>query len=241
MFKMTNPICVALDTADLDRAVDLTERLAGSVGMVKIGMELFYAHGRAGYERVAGCGLPVFLDLKLHDIPNTVSRALAALMSLEPRPAITNVHIGCGRASLEAAANVIALLRPPRPKLIGLSVLTSLDEEDLAEIGMNRDMTASEHVVAQARLARASGLDGVVCAPRDVVGVKRACGRRFVAVTPGVRPAGAGAGDQKRIATPAGAVAGGADVIVIGRPITQAADPASAAGEIVRCLYEIQT
>lgn len=233
---LENPVCVALDVADIDRGEALARRLAGEVGMIKIGMEMFYGHGRSGYMRLARHGLPVFLDLKLHDIPNTVARALMALMSLEPRPAITNIHVGCGRASLEAAADVVAGLEPPRPQLIGLTVLTSLNDDDLSEIGMRADMTSLDHVAAQARLARECGLDGVVCSPRDVARVKAECGSDFLAVTPGIRPPDAGRGDQKRTATPAGAVAAGSDVLVIGRPITQAGDPVAAARQIVASL-----
>lgn len=228
----SNPICVPLDTPDLDHATALARELKPHVGMVKLGMEFFYAHGRSGYEAIAAQGVEIFLDLKLHDIPNTVAEGLRSLMTLSPRPVITNIHAGAGPATLRAAANVVVSLEGPKPVLIGLTILTSLDDVDLGMIGYDQVLDTAGHVVHQAKLVRDCGLDGVVCSPRDVAGVKQVCGNEFLTIVPGIRPAGADVQDQKRIATPAAARKAGADVLVIGRPITQASDPVAAAKAI---------
>ena len=221
-------ICVALDTQDATAAAALARQLKGVAGFVKVGMELFYAAGIGGYEEVAAAGVPVFLDLKLHDIPNTVAHGLDSLMRLSPRPAIVNVHATGGPAMLKAAAEAVA----GRARLIAVTLLTSLGEEDAAAIGLDAARNTAEHVSSLAKLARECGLDGVVCSPRDLEQVRAACGPDFLTVTPGIRPAGADIGDQKRIATPRAAQEAGADILVIGRPITQAGDPAKAAAAI---------
>jgi len=225
-------ICVALDTQDAARAADLARRLAGTADFVKVGMELFYAAGETGYRMVAEAGVPVFLDLKLHDIPNTVAQGLRSLMRLDPAPAIVNVHATGGPAMMRAAAEAVA----GRTKLIAVTLLTSLGEEDAAAIGLDAAFDIDDHVANLAELARACGLDGVVCSPRDLAMVRRVCGPDFLTVVPGIRPAGAKTVDQKRIATPQAAQQAGADILVIGRPITQAADPVAAAVEIARSL-----
>ncbi len=225
-------ICVALDTQDAAWAAELAGRLAGTVDYVKVGMELFYAAGAAGYRQVAEAGIPVFLDLKLHDIPNTVAQGLRSLMRLDPAPAIVNVHATGGPAMMRAAAEAVN----GRAKLIAVTVLTSLGEEDAAAIGLDAALGTDDHVANLAELARACGLDGVVCSPRDLKMVRKVCGPDFLTVVPGIRPAGADAADQKRIATPQAAQAAGADILVIGRPITQAEDPAEAAVQIARSL-----
>ncbi|MGE0211218.1 MAG: orotidine-5'-phosphate decarboxylase [Parvibaculaceae bacterium] len=229
MPSAANPLCIALDTPDIARARELVRALKGAVGMVKVGMEFFYAHGAAGYAAVAGENLPVFLDLKLHDIPNTVASALSALMRLEPLPAIVNVHATGGPMMLEAAARTV----DGRAKLIAVTVLTSLSDADLAAAGFapGRDLP-----VALARLAQGQGLDGVVCSPRDVAAIRAACGPSFLTVVPGIRPAGIEHGDQKRVSTPAEALAAGADILVVGRPVTGATDPAAAARAILSSL-----
>ncbi len=227
-------ICVALDTPDADAAAALAGRLRGVAGFVKVGMELFYAAGAEGYEKVAAAGVPVFLDLKLHDIPNTVAQGLESLMRLKTPPAIVNVHATGGPAMMRAAARSVA----GRARLIAVTLLTSLGEEDAAAIGLDVSRPVADHVAALAALARESGLDGVVCSPRDLAAVRRACGENFLTVVPGIRPAGADVADQKRIATPRAARDAGADILVIGRPITKAADPAQAAAAIRRELSE---
>lgn len=224
-----NPIFCALDTTDLEWAVALAHELRGHVGGVKLGLEFFYAHGRAGYARVAEAGLPVFLDLKLHDIPNTVAGGLRSLSDL--KPAIVNVHAGGGGAMMKAAAEAVGS-GPTR--LIAVTVLTSLDAADLSDTGVDAggDDPTRAQSLRLARLARASGISGVVCSPHDLEAIRAELGDDFLTVVPGVRPAGAEASDQKRIATPSWAIGRGADILVIGRPITRADDPVAAAGAI---------
>jgi orotidine-5'-phosphate decarboxylase len=235
MTRPLNPICLALDTPDPARAVELVRRLKQSIGFVKIGMELFYGGGPQGYEAVAGQGVPVFLDLKLNDIPNTVASALRSLMQLAPRPAIVNVHAAGGSDMLKAAAGAVEGCA----KLIAVTVLTSLSNEDLWAIGFDRGKDAGEHAVALARLAASAGLDGVVCSSREVARVKSTISKDFLAVVPGIRPAEAASHDQKRIATPREALRSGADLLVIGRAITAATDPARAADEIAASIERI--
>lgn len=219
----TSRICVALDMPDAERAAALAQELAGHADMLKVGMELFYGAGAEGYEAIAAAGLPVFLDLKLHDIPNTVARALDALLNaLEPAPAILNVHAFGGPAMLKAAAEAVA----GRAKLIAVTVLTSLSAEDLAHIGHAH--APRDTVLRLAALAKECGLDGVVCSPQEVAAIRAALGDDFLTIVPGIRPAGAAMNDQQRAATPARAQAAGADILVIGRPVTQAEDPVKA-------------
>ncbi len=224
-------VLVALDTPDLARAKSLATALSGLVGGLKIGKEFFTAHGPQGVREVAG-DLPLFLDLKFHDIPNTVASALRAAVDL--KPLIVNVHASGGEAMMAAAADAVdeaaAGRGVPRPQLIGVTVLTSLDDADLEAVGQRGP--ASEQVLRLARLARASGLDGVVCSPREIAMLREALGPDFLLVVPGIRPDWAAKGDQKRVTTPAEALAAGADYLVIGRPITGADDPAAAARRI---------
>lgn len=226
---LANPIFCALDTTDADYAAALARELAGHVGGVKLGLEFFYAQGRAGYEAVAAAGLPIFLDLKLHDIPNTVAGGFKSLMTLDPAPQLITVHTGGGAAMMAAAAEANA----GRSKVVGVTVLTSLNDADLGEIGFTSEKDTQAHAVSLAELARRSGLDGVVCSSLDIEAIKAATAPEFLTVVPGIRPAGADVGDQKRIATPASATRSGADVLVIGRPITQAPSPAEAARTIL--------
>jgi orotidine-5'-phosphate decarboxylase len=227
-----NPICVALDTPEIARARELARALRGKAGYVKIGMEFFYAHGPRGYEEVAREGLPVFLDLKLHDIPNTVASALKSLMRLDPKPAIINVHAAGGIAMMKAAAEAVA----GQTKLIAVTVLTSLTDDDLWAAGFDRSRDGGAHAVQLARLAQQAGLEGVVCSAREVKAIKAATAKDFLTVVPGIRPADADVQDQKRIATPRAARDDGADILVIGRPITGAVDPARAARAIAESL-----
>jgi orotidine-5'-phosphate decarboxylase len=225
MKGFVNPIVVAIDTSNLGDAEILAAAVKSEVGCLKLGMELFYAQGRAGYERLARFGLPIFLDLKLHDIPTTVAQALNSLMALDPPPALVNVHAGGGKAMIEAAAAAVA----GRSKLIAVTVLTSLADSDLKELGFDK---ASAHSMALARLAKSAGAAGVVCSPLETALIKGELGQEFLTVVPGVRPEGSRSGDQKRLATPKEALKAGADLLVIGRPITQAADPRAAARAI---------
>lgn len=229
---MSDPVdrlYVALDTPDLAEAVALAERLQGLIGGVKLGKEFFTANGPAGVARLAEFGLPVFLDLKFHDIPTTVTGAVRATAPM--KPAMINVHASGGVAMMRAAAEAAADVGPNRPLVVAVTVLTSLDDADLDSLGVSAPVR--EQVVHLAMMAKQCGLDGVVCSAREVMALRGACGSSFRLVVPGIRPAWAEAGDQKRIVTPSDAVALGADDLVIGRPITAAADPADAASRIV--------
>jgi orotidine-5'-phosphate decarboxylase len=221
---------VALDTPEISRAQELARMLKGQVGMVKIGMEFFYAHGPRGYEAVAGLGIPVFLDLKLHDIPNTVASALKSLLRLSPVPAIINVHAAGGSDMMKAANDAVE----GRCKLIGVTVLTSLSNTDIEAVGFARG--TDEQALLLAKLTHQAGLDGIVCSALDLAKVRAELPRTFLTVVPGIRPADATVQDQKRVMTPKQAVAAGADILVIGRPITGAADPAKAARDILASL-----
>jgi orotidine-5'-phosphate decarboxylase len=227
-----NPICVALDTPDLDKALSLASALKPHVGFAKIGMEFFYAHGIAGYVKVAETGLPIFLDLKLHDIPNTVASAMTALMRIAPTPAIVNLHASGGYDMMKAAADAVA----GQSKLIAVTILTSLSDDDIWQAGFETSKNTEAHARSLADLAKRAGLDGVVCSPHDLVGIRHDLGRDFLTVVPGIRPADAATQDQKRVATPEAALAAGADILVIGRAITGAADPAGAARGILDTL-----
>jgi orotidine-5'-phosphate decarboxylase len=218
-----NPIFVAIDTPDLDRATKIAIAVRNQAGGVKLGLEFFSAQGPAGISRIAQVGLPVFLDLKLHDIPNTVAKAVAALAPL--KPAILTVHAAGGRAMLSAAKAAASAAT----RVVAVTVLTSLDDSDLADAGV--PASASDQVMRLARLARESGVDGIVCSGAEVAAAKAAWPEAFL-VVPGVRTEGNAVGDQKRVVTPRQAVADGASIIVIGRPITQASDPAAAIREI---------
>jgi orotidine-5'-phosphate decarboxylase len=218
-----SPIFVAIDTPDLGHALAIAEAVRGHAGGLKLGLEFFTAQGPAGVRRIAELGLPIFLDLKLHDIPNTVAKAIEALKPLEP--AIVTVHAGGGAAMMKAAKAAAG----PQTKLVAVTVLTSLDADDLACVGV--DSAPSDQVVRLAMLARDSGVDGIVCSGAEVASV-RSLWRDGFFVVPGIRPGGADLGDQKRVVTPAQALEDGASVLVIGRPITAAPDPARAIAEI---------
>jgi len=230
--SLENPVFCALDTTDLGRAETLAQSLAGSVGGAKIGMEFFNAHGPAGYRAIAATDLPIFLDLKLHDIPNTVAGGIRAVLPL--RPAIVNVHTAGGGAMMRAAADAAKEAGESRPLVIGVTMLTSLDASDLRDTGVSG--SPSDHVRRLAGLAASSGLDGVVCSAHEIEVLRRDLGKDFKLIVPGIRPAGSDVGDQKRIMTPVEALTLGADLLVIGRPITSANDPRAAAEEIGRSL-----
>lgn len=225
-------IFVALDTPEVERARRLASALNGEIGGVKIGKEFFTAQGPDGVRAAIG-GERLFLDLKFHDIPNTVAGALRSAVHL--RPFMVTVHASGGRAMMEAAAEAAREAAEdaavPRPKVMGITVLTSLDENDLAAVGQRGPV--AEQVRRLAALARESGLDGVVCSPHEIECLRTDCGPDFLLLVPGIRPTWAAAGDQKRVMTPGEAVAKGADYLVIGRPITAEADPLAAARRIV--------
>ena len=222
-----NPIYVALDTPDLEAAVATASSLRGLAGGVKLGLEFFAANGPAGVDAVARLGLPIFLDLKLHDIPNTVAKAVQALAPLAP--SVLTVHAAGGRAMLEAAKAAA----PAHTKVVAVTVLTSLDRGDLADCGVAGD--PADQVARLAALARSAGIDGIVCSGAEVAAAHQAWPDGFF-VVPGLRPAGSDVGDQKRVVTPRQARDDGASILVIGRPITAADQPAEALRAIAATL-----
>jgi len=231
--KPKNPILCALDTTEVGDAKVLTAKVRDIVGGIKLGLEFFCANGPKGVLQVTqASALPFFLDLKLHDIPNTVAGAMRAAVALEPF--IVTVHTGGGRKMMEAAAEAAKEAAIDHgvdpPLVIGITVLTSLDQKDLKDAGINRDLAVQAREAAL--LAQESGLDGVVCSPKEVTFIRKDCGPKFRLITPGVRPSWAPMNDQKRVMSPAQAIGEGADYLVIGRPITAAKDPSSAAMRI---------
>jgi orotidine-5'-phosphate decarboxylase len=230
----SNPIFCALDTTDVDRAASLGNDLKDTVGGLKVGKEFFTAHGPGGVRKIIPTGTPLFLDLKFHDIPNTVAGAVRAASALTP--AMLNVHAAGGRAMMEAARDAAAESKA-RPWVLAVTVLTSLDAGDLADIGVNG--APGEQVLRLATLAQTAGLDGVVCSAQEISKLRAECGPDFKLVVPGIRPQGSTPGDQKRTMTPVEAVQRGADVLVIGRPITAAPDPTAAAQAIVAELADV--
>jgi orotidine-5'-phosphate decarboxylase len=232
-------IIVALDVGSLSEAAELARRLAPHVAAVKIGNQLFTAEGPRAVQAMHEAGLRVFLDLKFHDIPNTVAGAVASARNLGVW--MLNVHCSGGSAMMAEAVKAVSVPAPGgRPLVLGVTILTSLDEASLqATLGTVR--TLREQVQHLARQAQAAGLDGVVASPHEIVDIRQACGPAFLIVTPGVRPAAADRGDQRRVMTPGEAIWVGADYVVVGRPILAAKDPVEAAQRIaVECLKALQ-
>lgn len=239
MLQLRNPVFCALDTTDLNTATRLAARLGDTVGGIKLGLEFFTAQGRKGVEEVRKAGgSPIFLDLKFHDIPNTVAGAVRAAARL--RVSVVNVHAAGGRVMMQAAARAAVEAAEehavPRPLVLAVTVPTSMDDADLAETGV--DSPVADQVRRLAELAQNSGMDGVVCSPHEAAVLRADRGPSFKLLCPGVRPHWAGADDQKRIMTPADAIDAGADYLVIGRPITAAPDPIGAAQNIIAELPE---
>ncbi len=229
MDRPSGKLCAALDGSDRDWIVSMSRTLAPHAGWLKVGLEAFTAHGPGLIRDVAASGAHVFLDLKLHDIPNTVRRAAANCAALGA--GMFNVHASGGSAMLRAAVEgAREEARGEPPMVLAVTVLTSLDREALDELGIAWE--PQELVVRWARMAQDAGLDGVVASAKEASAIRAACGPEFRIVTPGIRPAWAAANDQRRIVTPAAAIAAGADILVIGRPITRADDPAAAARRI---------
>src|SRR5580765_2882714 len=222
-----NPIFVAIDTPHVHKAAAIARGVGGLAGGIKLGLEFFCANGHEGVLRIAEHEMPIFLDLKLHDIPNTVGKAVEALAPLEP--AILTVHAAGGRAMM-AAAKAAA---PPETKVVAVTVLTSLDQDDLAASGIAG--SPEDQVRRLADLARESGVDGIVCSGSEVAAARAAWPDGFF-VVPGVRPPGADVADQKRVVTPRQALDDGASILVIGRPITGVPDPAQAIEQIAGSL-----
>ncbi len=231
-----NPIICAVDTTDIAKAGAITEAIRGHVGGLKLGLEYFTANGAAGVRKITDKRVPVFLDLKFHDIPNTVAKAIAATAGINTF--MMTVHTTGGRAMLqraiEASDEVAQLTGKERPLIIGVTVLTSLDQDDLSIIGMHDQL--HEQVLRLADLAQSSGLDGVVCSPYEINLLRKACGDEFKLVVPGIRPEGTSNDDQKRVMGPKEAIERGADYLVIGRPITQAKNISKAAEAIYQSL-----
>jgi orotidine-5'-phosphate decarboxylase len=221
---MSNPVYLALDVPQIDAGKALLDKVKAHIGGVKLGLEFFCAHGAHGVHEIAhSAGLPIFLDLKLHDIPNTVAGAMQAIHVLEP--AIVTVHASGGRAMMEDAKAAAA----EGTKVVAVTMLTSMDERDLQRTGVAG--TPHDHVMRLAELAEASGLDGIVCSGQEVSAVHNQWKKGFF-IVPGLRPAGSAVGDQKRVVTPRQARDDGASVLVIGRPISRADDPVAAARAI---------
>ncbi len=220
---MTNPVYLALDVPKIDAAKALLNKVKSHIGGVKLGLEFFCAHGHPGVHEIAHMGLPIFLDLKLHDIPNTVAGAVQAIHVLEP--AIVTIHASGGRAMMEDAKAAAA----DGCKVVAVTMLTSLDERDMVRTGIGG--SAHDQVMRLAELAHDAGLDGIVCSGHEVKAVHKQWKDGFF-VVPGLRPGGKATGDQKRVVTPRQARDDGASVLVIGRPISRADDPLTAARAI---------
>lgn len=203
----------------------MARQLRGAAGLFKVGSQLFTAEGPRAIEKLAGLGFGIFLDLKFHDIPNTVAGAVAAAAAL-PKVRMMTLHASGGAAMMQAAREALAG-RKNRPALLGVTILTSLDAAGLRRVGISG--SPAYRAVALARLAKQSGLDGVVASAHEARAIRQACGPRFMIVVPGVRPASASLNDQSRVATPSQAIQAGADYLVVGRPITAAANPRKAA------------
>jgi orotidine-5'-phosphate decarboxylase len=227
-------IFVAIDTPDLDRSLSLSRAVAPHAGGLKVGLEFITAQGPDGIRAIMAAGLPVFADTKFHDIPNTVAGAAREIAKLGV--AMFNIHASGGKAMMRAAKEAAASV-DPAVRLIAVTVLTSMDDGVLGEVGQRAP--AGDQVVRLASLAQESGLDGVVCSAHEIAAIRRACGRDFLLVVPGIRPAGSDLADQRRVMTPAEAARAGADILVVGRPITAAPDPAQAARDIAAELREL--
>lgn len=235
-----NRLIVALDFHKLEDVVSLVDRLGDSVSYYKVGMELFYSVGAQVITYLQEKGKNIFLDLKLHDIPNTTAQGLCSLMANGAN--MLNVHASGGYTMMKTAADRLHAMAEEQgvecPKLIAVTILTSISEADWQGLGMQ--CTIREQVVRLAKLAKEAGLDGVVASPQEAAAIREACGPDFLIVTPGVRPAGASIDDQSRIATPASALANGATHLVVGRPIRAAEDPVQAAKNIVKEMESVQ-
>lgn len=231
---MRDKLIVALDLPDAEEALSLARTLSGQAGWVKVGMTLLYSAGPDIIRELRSMGFKVFVDLKLHDIPHQVEGACKTLTRAGAN--MITVHASGGRAMLEAAVKATAAaadkFKAPRPFVVAVTVLTSLDDASLAEVGVSR--TSAEQVESLALLAREAGCDGVVCSPLEAEAVRSVIGADALIVTPGIRPEGDAAGDQVRVATPSAALAAGASHLVIGRPVTGAPDPVGAARSILK-------
>jgi len=233
---MRNPIICAIDTTDIEEAEAIIAKVGGEIGAIKLGLEFFTANGASGVEKLSAGNLPIFLDLKFHDIPNTVAKAIKATAGIDSF--MMTVHTSGGRAMMQAAIDasmeVAYVTGKARPLIIGVTVLTSLDQDDINMVGIKDNL--NDQVARLADLAQSCRLDGVVCSPYEIAALRKQCGSDFNLVVPGIRPQGSTQDDQKRTLTPKEAVDKGADYLVIGRPITKATDPQAAARDIATSL-----
>lgn len=229
-------LAVALDVPDAKVAFDLADQLEGSCRWLKVGMELYYAAGNALVEDLRRRGFRIFLDLKLHDIPNTVAGAVRTVAALGAE--LLTVHGSGGRAMLQAAAEAAAQTSGA-PRLIAVTVLTSMDQGELTSVGINS--SPAEQALRLARLAKDSGVSGMVCSPEEAASLRKEIGPEAILVVPGIRPPGAAVDDQRRIAGPGEAISRGASLLVVGRPITRAEDAAKAARAIVDAIVQAET
>jgi orotidine-5'-phosphate decarboxylase len=218
-------LIVALDTPDLTQAVRWAEAVSPNAGALKLGLEFFLAHGRLGYEAIKGA--PIFLDLKLHDIPNTVAGAVRAVLDLQPK--MLTIHASGGPTMVAAAKAAASSVSNP-PLVLAVTILTSLDADSVKAIGVDRSPT--DQVRLLAAMAVQAGADGLVCSPHEILPLREMLGPSVNLVVPGIRPSGFPVGDQARVMTPSEAVSAGADWIVVGRPITASSDPAASAAQI---------
>ena len=228
-FKNKNALFCALDMKSIDQALSFTNIIKDYIDGIKIGMEAFYSMGIDGYLRLQDLNIPIFLDLKLHDIPNTVNSAIKSLIPLNPF--MINVHISGGAVMLKEAVSAIHECKDNKPKIVGVTILTSMNESSFAEQGIK--LNIQDQVINLATLAADCGLDGVVCSPHEAGKVKSKCGKDFLTVVPGIRLEKTQSDDQKRTLTPYEAVRNGADILVVGRPLTKASDPLEVA-KIIR-------
>ena len=228
-FKNKNALFCALDMKSIDQALSFTNIIKDYIDGIKIGMEAFYSMGIDGYLRLQDLNIPIFLDLKLHDIPNTVSSAIKSLIPLNPY--MINVHISGGAVMLREAVSAIHESKDNRPKIVGVTILTSMNESSFEEQGLK--LNIQDQVINLATLAADCGLDGVVCSAHEAGKVKSKCGKDFLTVVPGIRLEKKQSDDQKRTLTPYEAVRNGADILVVGRPLTKASDPLEVA-KIIR-------
>lgn len=226
-----SPVFCAIDKPDMDEAIRLCEAITEAGASIKLGLEFFNALGLHGVKNIQNAfpSLPIFLDLKYHDIPNTVASAIRAVTK-NFKPTYLNVHASGGLEMMKAAKEAC----PPETKLLAVTLLTSLDDQAIEGIGYKEGLR--ERVIQLAKLTQEAGLDGVVCSSHEIGAIREACGNDFILMVPGIRPAGSDAGDQKRIMTPQEAMSKGATHLVIGRPITQANDPQKAATDILESL-----
>jgi len=234
--RFKNPVFVALDTPDLFRALEIAKAVRPHVGGLKVGLEFITALGPDAVRAVVATGVPVFADVKFHDIPNTVAGASKALATLGA--SIFNIHTAGGEEMMRAATDAARGV-DPNIKVIGVTVLTSMDDSVLTAVGQKTP--AADQVARLAVLAKKSGLDGVVCSAHEVTMIRAHCGRDFMTVVPGIRPSGTDLADQRRVMTPADAMRAGANILVIGRPITGAADPAVAAQAVASEIISAET